>query len=65
MKIRYAPDSDRLSIEFRDARVTATRALDERTSLALDAQGHVCRLTLEHARERTDVEHIVFEATAG
>jgi len=64
MKIRYCQDTDRLSIEFRDARIVETRMIDEGTSLDLDEQGRVCRLTLERAREHTDVDNIVFEDTA-
>ncbi len=35
-----------------------TRDLDENTLLDLDAEGRVVSITLEHARERADVDSV-------
>ena len=65
MKIRYFQDSDTLYIEFRRAEVAETRDLDEDTVLDLDAQGKICGITVEHARDRVeDIPHVSFEQVA-
>ena len=49
MKIRYFTDMDTVYIEFRDAKVAATRDLGEDALIDLDADGVICAITLEHA----------------
>ena len=62
MKIRYFQDTDTLYIEFRAARVAATRDLDENTLLDVDAEGNICGITVEHAQTRVeDIPHVSFE----
>ena len=61
MKITYFQDTDTLYIEFRSSEVTETRELDENTLLDIDIHGSLCGLTLEHAGERADIPHVVFE----
>jgi uncharacterized protein YuzE len=61
MKIKYFQDTDTLYIEFREAPVAETRDLDENTLLDLDASGNVCGITIEHARERTDIPTLSYE----
>ena len=65
MKLRYFKDTDTLHIEFRRADVAETRDLDEDTLLDLDAEGKICGITIEHARNRIDdIPHISFEHVA-
>lgn len=65
MKIRYFQDTDTLYIEFRAAQVTETRDLDEDTLLDIDAQGNICGITVEHARNRVeDIPNVSFEQVA-
>ena len=64
MKITYFQDTDTLHIEFRSSAVAETRELDENTLLDIDPQGNLCDLTLEHARERADIPHVIFEQVA-
>ena len=64
MKITYFQDTDTLYIEFRSSEVAETRELDENTLLDIDADGRLCGLTLEHARERADIPHVTFEEVA-
>jgi uncharacterized protein YuzE len=64
MKIKYFQDTDTLYIEFRSAPVDETRDLDENTLLDMDAQGNICAITVEHAKERADIPHFSFEQIA-
>ncbi len=64
MKIKYFHDTDTLYIEFRAGTIVESRDLDEDTSIELDAQGNVCAMTLEHARDRADIPHFSFEQIA-
>ena len=61
MKVKYFQDTDTLYIEFRAGGVVATKDLDENTQLDVDAEGNICALTIEHARERADLPHFSFE----
>ena len=61
MKVKYFQDTDTLYIEFRSGGIAETKDLDENTQLDLDAEGNVCALTIEHARDRADLQHFSFE----
>jgi uncharacterized protein YuzE len=64
MKIQYFADTDTLHIEFRPVEVAETRDLDENTLLDLDADGQVCAITVEHARDRADLPKFSYEQAA-
>ena len=64
MKVRYFEDTDTLFIEFRTTAVAETRDLDENTVLELDADGHICAITVEHARTRADAPSFSYEQVA-
>ncbi|MDQ1363223.1 MAG: hypothetical protein QG652_1084 [Pseudomonadota bacterium] len=64
MKIKYFQDTDTLYIEFREADVAETKDLDEDTILDIDSAGHICAITVEHAKERADIPNFSFEQTA-
>ena len=64
MKITYFQDTDTLYIEFKSAPVSESRDLDENTVLDLDADGNVCGITLERARDRADIPEFSFEQIA-
>ena len=64
MKIKYFQDTDTLYIEFKSTVVTESRDLDENTLLDLDAEGNVCGITVEHARDRADIPQFSFEQIA-
>jgi len=61
MKIKYFQDTDTLYIEFRQAEVAETKDLDENTTLDLDRSGNICAITIEHARERTEIPRFSYE----
>jgi uncharacterized protein YuzE len=64
MKIKYFQDTDTLYIEFRASDITESKDLDENTLLELDAQGQICAITMEHARERADIPTFSLEQVA-
>ena len=64
MKIKYFEQTDTLYIEFRQGEVAETRDLDENTLLELDHSGNICAITVEHARERTDIPYFSYEQVA-
>jgi len=64
MKIKYFQDTDTLYIEFRASDITESKDLDENTLLELDAEGQICAITMEHARERADIPAFSFEQVA-
>ena len=64
MKIKYFTDTDTLYIEFKAAQIVESRDLDENTVLDLDRQGNICAMTIEHARDRTDIPQFSFEQVA-
>ena len=64
MKIQYFQDTDTLYIEFRTGDIVESRDLDEDTVIDLDARGHICAMTMEHAKARADVPHFTFEEVA-
>ena len=61
MKIKYFEDTDTLYIEFRSAEVAETKDLDENTLLDLDRDGKICGITIEHARDRTELPRFSYE----
>jgi len=61
MKIKYFEDTDTLYIEFRPAAVLETKDLDENTILDLDGDGKICAITIEHAREHTQIPAFSYE----
>jgi uncharacterized protein YuzE len=64
MKVQYFTDTDTLYIEFRPGDIVESRDLDENTVIDLDADGNICAMTMEHAKDRTDVPHFSFEEIA-
>jgi uncharacterized protein YuzE len=64
MKIKYFQDTDTLYIEFRSVPVNETQDLDENTLLDLDAEGNICAITVEHAKDRADIPNFTFEQIA-
>ena len=64
MKVQYFADTDTLHIEFRSTDVAETRDLDENTTLDLDAKGQICGITVEHAKERTELPKFSYEQAA-
>jgi uncharacterized protein YuzE len=60
MKIQYFEDTDTLYVVFKESEIADTRDLDENTLVEFDALGNLVSMTIEHARERTDVADFSF-----
>jgi len=61
MKLRYFEDTDTVYIELREGDVSETRDLDENTLIDVDAKGRLVAITIEHAKERAELAHLVYE----
>ena len=64
MKVKYFQDTDTLYIELKSEPITETHDLDENILLEQDAHGHICAITIEHARERTNIPQFSYEQVA-
>jgi len=64
VRVKYFADTDTALVEFSAGPAVETRELDENTLLDIDAQGRLCGLTMEHARDRADIPHVTFEEVA-
>ena len=65
MTITYFAETDTLYIELSDAPITETRDLDEGTLAEFDAEGRLCAITVEHAKERSGASAVSFEEIGG
>ena len=61
MRVEYFEDTDTLQITFKEGQVADTRDLDENTLVETDSEGALVSLTIEHARERTDMETLLYK----
>jgi uncharacterized protein YuzE len=64
MKVKYFEETDTLYIELKLGEIAETRDLDENTTLDVDHAGNICAITIEHAKDRTDVPQFSFEQIA-
>ena len=61
MKIQYFEDTDTLCLVFKESEVAKAKDLDENALVEFDAGGNLVSMTIEHARERTDVANLTFQ----
>jgi len=61
MKVRYFQDTDTLLVDFSDRKVAETRDLNENVLVELDDAGRVVSMTIEHARQQTDVAEFSYQ----
>ncbi len=64
MKIQYFGDTDTIHVVLNDNPISETRDLDENTLIDVDKDGKLVSITIEHARERTDINNLVFQQVA-
>jgi uncharacterized protein YuzE len=55
LRIQYFEDTDTLYVVLKESETAETKDLDEHTLVEFDAQGNLVSMTIEHARERTDL----------
>ena len=65
MRVEYFEDTDTLQITFNEGVVSDTRDLDENTLVETDDAGRLVSLTVEHARERADLETFLYKTYRG
>jgi len=60
MKIKYFPDSDTLLVNFSERRIAETKDLNDDILIELDEAGRLVSMTLEHAKQQTDVREFSY-----
>ena len=61
MKVKYFPDTDTLLVHFSDKLIVDTRDLNEDVLVELDEKGRVVSMTIEHAKQQTDVGEFSYQ----
>jgi len=64
MKVKYFSDTDTLLVDFSDRKVVETYDLNEDVLVELDEQGRVVSMTIEHAKQQTDVAEFSYQLAA-
>jgi uncharacterized protein YuzE len=64
MKVKYFPDTDTLLVTFSDKKITEARDLNENVLVELDDAGRVVSMTIEHAKQQTDVGEFSYQLAA-
>jgi len=64
MKVTYFPDTDTLLVDFSDSTIVETRDLSENVLVELDQGGHIVSMTIEHAKQQTDVAEFSYHMAA-
>ena len=65
MKIKYFPDTDTLLVDFNDRKIAETRNLNEDILVELDENGHLVSMTIEHAKQQTNVSEFSYQLATG
>jgi len=60
MKVTYFEDTDTLLVYFNDNKIVETKDLNENTIIELDADGKVVSMTIEHAKDQTEISSFSF-----
>ena len=65
MQAKYFSDTDTLMLTFSKRDITETYDLNEDILVEVDKDGHIVSMTVEHAKEQTDVNEFSYQlATA-
>ncbi len=65
MQAKYFSDTDTLMLTFSNHEITETYDLNEDVLVEVDNNGHVVSMTVEHAKQQTDVNEFSYQlATA-
>jgi uncharacterized protein YuzE len=60
MKVTYFEDTDTLLVYFNDNEIVETKDLNENTLIELDADGKIVSITIEHAKDQTEITSFSF-----
>lgn len=61
MKVTYFGDTDTLLVYFNDHKIAETKDLNDNTLLELDENGNIVSMTIEHAKQQTEVSSFSFK----
>ena len=64
MKVKYFPDTDTLLVAFSDKKIVETHDLNENVLVELDEDNRVVSMTIEHAKQQTDVGEFSYQLAA-
>ncbi len=65
MKVNYFPDTDTLLLNFSSNKIVDTHDLNEDILVELDENGQLVSMTIEHAKQQTDVSEFSYQQVAG
>jgi uncharacterized protein YuzE len=61
MKVECFPDTDTLLVDFSDTKIAETRNLNDNILVELDEEGCLVSVTIEHAKQQTDVSEFSYQ----
>jgi uncharacterized protein YuzE len=64
MKVKYFPDTDTLLVSFSDKKIVETHDLNENVLVELDENGRIVSMTIEHAKQHTDISEFSYQTAA-
>ena len=65
MRVNYFSDTDTLLLTFSDKTITDTHDLNENILVELDENGQLVSMTIEHAKQQTNVSEFSYQQVAG
>ncbi|MFY8161675.1 MAG: DUF2283 domain-containing protein [Candidatus Kapaibacteriota bacterium] len=64
MDIKYFQDTDTLLINFSENQIVETKDINENVLIELDTNGNVVSMTLEHAKNFSNINNLSFQQFA-
>ena len=61
MKVTYFDDTDTLLVNFNTNKVFENKDVNENTLIELDENGNIVSMTIEHAKNQTEVTSFSFD----
>jgi uncharacterized protein YuzE len=65
MNIKYFQDTDTLLLVFTKGNVAETKDLSENVLLDFDKKGNIVSITIEHAKEKANIEDFSYQQIHG
>lgn len=65
MRINYFSDTDTLLLTFSENKITDTHDLNENILVEMDKNGQLVSMTIEHAKQQTNVSEFSYQQVAG